>query len=87
MTTNFVKCDVQSCQRDCFPNQLHPLTVGGTEYKICPDCAAMLMDRLADRGFVGLMIKTTMTHGEMVSLAKERARGQAWNMGQGYSLQ
>lgn len=78
------KCS--KCGRDHYPNDLTPIPTieNGKQYKLCRSCASSLLSRLRDKCFVGLMIKTTLPHGEAIRVSRERAKLGAWNKGKGF---
>lgn len=74
------KCGSDHCQND-----LTPIPAGGEEqYKLCRSCASSLFSRLREKCFVGMMIKTTMPHGEAIRVSRERAKLGALNKGRGF---
>lgn len=78
------KCS--KCGRDHYPNDLAPIQVvgEGKQYKLCRSCSSALLSRLSDKYFVGMMIKTTLPHGEAVRVSRERAKIGACNKGKGF---
>jgi hypothetical protein len=75
MPTKLAKCE--KCSREFYPNQMLIVGAGATKYKLCPDCHGSLCHRIGDKGFVGSMIKSTLTMGEVLRIRRERGREYA----------
>lgn len=73
------------CERDHYPNDLVSIqSYVDKQYKLCRSCSSALLSRLSDKYFVGMMIKTTLPHGEAVRVSRERAKIGACNKGKGF---
>jgi len=76
--TKMSKCASASCAGKTFyPNEMHPISISGKDFKLCPRCHQKIMDDLADKSFMGSMVKTTFTLEEINRIRRENAYNYA----------
>lgn len=74
--SKLVKCSSARCAgRDFFPNQIQVVGTSDRAYGLCPDCYGAVMSRMADREFVGAMIRSTMPVEEVQRMRAEIVAG------------
>lgn len=65
--------NVNACRHG---NHAHTITTSdGRTAALCEQCHSDLLARLSDRSFVGLMIKSTLTSGEVAKIGFELLAG------------